>query len=337
MTGKLFVSLFSLFLLVFPALGVSRDVPVYYCLQNRISGEDLSDLGISTDIVSVGGFALLWRNGDDVDQCLSYTEEQVRSSFRKYLETYQFKDSPDMFYLLDLESPIHPKNIHRMDPEMREKTGSALRMRLRVARELLPESKLSLYGIINADAKGDYDELFMSRLRSLQQLGRQGVFDSLDYITPVVYIRFGESDKKAEPTWEAMVRQGVEASTLIRKSNGDLIPQAVINSPYIYNGGAASHYEVVPPEKNRRIVEVLAEYEAVEAIIFWMGWDRWPVMDGDEYKIFKLVDGTDRTVYPLNVRNYFVAHEKPCFTKMQRFHPVDQEGRFPNAVSTRPV
>jgi CheY-like chemotaxis protein len=32
-----------------------------------------------------------------------------------------------------------------------------------------------------------------------------------------------------------------------------------------------------------------------------------------------------------------VAPEKPCFTKMQRFHPVDQEGRFPNAVSTRPV
>ena len=267
-----------LFLLIVSIIQIasSRDIPVYLAQQNVISKQDLSKLKIQyKNIVSVSGSVLCWKKGDTIEKAISYPEDKVRKILQKYLKKRGFKDKDNMLFIIDLESPIHPKKFYTLKPDLFKKVVKAFKMRLRVARQVLPKSKLVLYGIMNAQSMGKYTPDVIKRFKALKSLSKLGVYDYVDYIAPVIYMRFGSKDKrKREATWEAMVRQGIEMSSLIKNSRGEAIPLAVMNSPIIFNSNSKSHKDIVPHSKYKKVIKVIAEYEPVKAIVFWIGSDK---------------------------------------------------------------
>jgi hypothetical protein len=290
-------------------LVLARDIPVELSFQARLAKPELrkalAELKIGNNVISVNGSFLKWNNKDTLERALAYSPAEIKKEFESFLKRGNFPDNKNMVYILDLEAPIHPKNFATLKPELLKKVFKAFKLRIKIARAILPKSKIGLYGIMNASGTGIYSEGFIKRFKALKIFGAQGLYDDLDYIVPVLYQRFGAKDGGREATWEAMVRQGVEASSLIKNSKGESIPLMPFNTPVVWNGGSLSHLSTVPYQKMQKVVKILAEYESVKAIVFWLGWDGHPIKEGENSMDVKLRDGSSKTIYALDLFDYF--------------------------------
>jgi hypothetical protein len=84
------------------------------------------------------------------------------------------------------------------DPTLQAALIQAYITRINVAREVLrekwPTVKLGLYGVVVPDGKGDEDDIFQQRMRGYRWARELGMFESVDYLVPVLYNRVGPSD-----------------------------------------------------------------------------------------------------------------------------------------------
>ncbi|MEK6793317.1 MAG: hypothetical protein AABZ39_00960 [Spirochaetota bacterium] len=284
-----------------PAAGAERKV--YFLLQNQFSAADVASLQIEKG-VSISGSSLCWKKGDSVEKALSYTATDIEAVFASAVKSIGIVDHPGTCIVLDLEHPVHPKEFHGLGGTMNA-VVAAFANRIRIARKQLPRSKLALYGILNPQPQGEYTEEFIRQFAALRSAGKLGMYDDIDYIVPVLYTRFGSNDSERQRSgWEHYIRMGLEASSLMVCSDGNPVPLAPILSSRVLNGGSRNEYDPVPADAMKKILAILAEYESVHAVLFWEGWDGYPLKPGEASMEIKGAGGT-RTIYPLDMEKYF--------------------------------
>jgi hypothetical protein len=146
--------------------------------------------------------------------------------------------------MLDIEDP-HPQDMHKLPLAEQDAMIAAFCVRTMAARKKFPNAKLSLYGTLNPDARGRAnDPVYLARLAALVRAGQKGMFDNLDYLSPVLYIRFGPTDTHWG-TLAEYTKLGITGSKKLRKSNGARIALLPLTCPWVANGNSKHNGQVV--------------------------------------------------------------------------------------------
>lgn len=233
-----------------------------------------SDLKLNNRVWTVSGHALLSNRGDTEEQFLSYSETKIKDKLERYLSNNTSLDrtTTDLI-ILDMESPIHPKRLGEYSGDKQKQIIEAFKMRIKIAREMFPNAKLSLYGVIVSDARGDSTRpFFKPMMQGYERASQLGMFDDLDYISPVLYHRFGLQDKEY-PTLEIYTREAIEQSQTLKKSGGTHLDLATLHSFKVYNGNSKNSEECVAHESINKQLAIIPEYPSVKIVVLWAGPD----------------------------------------------------------------
>ena len=152
-------------------------------------------------------------------------------------------------------SGFAPRSLGEFEGRRQRDLIAAYRRRIGVARQVLrdtevPGLRLGMYQVIVPDGRGESSEGFERRMCGYLEAGRQGMYDELDFICPVMYQRFGVDDTTPEMLHKwvtAATRQGIEGSLDLTRRNGSTIPLVPILSFWVFNGRSASNRQACRP------------------------------------------------------------------------------------------
>ena len=139
-----------------------------------------------------------------------------------------------------------------------------------------------------------------------REAGRQGMYDDLDFICPVLYQRFGPLDagpKRLRQWLDASTRQALDQSVTLTRRNGDGIPLVPILSFWVFNGKSENDRDAVTPASVARQLRLVQDSTGITAILFWSGSEtplgmaraKEPV---EEINIVELLDNTGTLPWP---------------------------------------
>jgi hypothetical protein len=257
---------------------------VRFSLQNRYVNDrlarDLAALGVSNRAVTVSGRATRSEKEISEEEFLGADNDAIRTALTRFLTEHELPRADDLV-ILDMEPRgFAPRALGDFEGPRQRELIDAYRRRIRVARQVLrrsevPRLRLGLYQVIVPDGKGQSTDQFERRMCGYLEAGRQGMYDELDFICPVLYQRFGTDD--AAPAtlrnWvTAATRQGIEGSLALTRRNGATIPLVPILSFWVFNGHSANNRQAVSPDLVARQLQVVQDTGGVAAILFWSGW-----------------------------------------------------------------
>lgn len=248
--------------------------PVTNPHANWFSLVGLGDLGVTTNVWTMGGFALEVKKGDTVDQFLEYSESQIRSKLKSYLKKYQdLKPKTKDLVILDMESPAAPSGFGK--PENRYRIDAiikAYRTRIRIARQELDEAKLALYGVIVPEAQGDPNKkIFRDRMEGYRIAADSGLFEEVDFLSPVLYTRWGPDDacgpnyRRKYCTLAARIRMGIIQTAGL--TNKPLIP---LLSLKVFNRNSLNHAQNLTSEISRAQLNYIQSRPGVNRVVYWV-------------------------------------------------------------------
>jgi hypothetical protein len=256
---------------------------IRFSLQNRYAADSLvsalADLGISNRAVTISGRSTMSDKFISMEDFLDAGPEDIRTTLRQYLANNALLRAND-FVILDMEpSGFAPRSLGQFTEKAQRKLIAAYRRRIRVARQELrqtglPGLKLGLYQVIVPDGKGRPSEDFLERMSGYVAAGRQGMYDQLDFICPVLYQRFGSDDAQPEALrrWvAAATRQAIEQSLTLTRRNGRRVPLVPILSFWVFNGKSENNRQAVSPASVARQLRIVQRGEGIDAIVFWSG------------------------------------------------------------------
>ncbi len=245
---------------------------VHLVEQSTFSSLDLTDTGLMVGSVSVHGSAVKSGSNYDLDDFLGFTEEQITTTFTNYVSNHE-QITDDIIVILDIEHPVHPRRFHTYleDPTLFAAIIGAFKLRIDVARAVLPNNPIGLYGIVTPHGQGS-DTGFSAAREGYAAAGALGLYDDLDYVVPVVYHRFGETDPPFE-TLDDMTHQALQESAALRRTDGRAIPLFPFLSLTIFNGNSNHNGEAPLPGSVDLVMENVLQYPEVALIGFWTGDD----------------------------------------------------------------
>jgi hypothetical protein len=229
-----------------------RDPRIHLAAQNSFytqpSSIPVSSVVVKGDtiVLSSGWF---WGIGaPGVSHLAAFTEKtqaEVERRLQAFLNGHPGV-SPQMTgtLVIDIEDP-HPQDLHKLTPEEQLAVIEAFKTRIAATRAVFPNAKLALYGTINPDARGRAeDPVYLKRLAALVAAGKQGMFDKLDYLVPVLYVRFGPTDAHWL-TLTAYTKLGVTGAKKLRRSDGSKLAILPIIGLRVSNGNSKHHDELL--------------------------------------------------------------------------------------------
>lgn len=255
-----------------------------FSLQNEYADDDrllaaLKELKISNQVVTVSGRATRSEKEISRQEFVDADAGSIQRRLTNFLEEHDLP-RPDDLVILDMEPRgFSPRALGTFYGREQRELIDAYRLRIRVARQVLRRMKLSgvklaLYQVIVPEGKGRRTEEFEERIEGYEEAGRQGMYDQLDYICPVLYQRFGEDDATPERVAEwtgAATRQAIEESLRLTRTNGKHIPLAPILSFWVFNGNSKNNRKAASRERVANQLDIVQGFEGVEIIVFWSG------------------------------------------------------------------
>lgn len=208
--------------------------------------EMLSWLGVKNDVISVSQHWLI-ASQDDQDMFLNATPHEVRLRRNRFFDMIEQAHGVDLntwdgILVFDIESP-HPNSLSEMiirengslRAPVAQRVADAFAMRVTVWRERAPDARYAFYSTLSPHSRGSRDNPSHSKtLAAMQALAARGMFDQIDLLSPLLYLRFGEGDTGYE-TIEKYTRLGIEDSRKIRRSTGESIPLFPMLSFKVFN------------------------------------------------------------------------------------------------------
>lgn len=234
----------------------------------------IDNLQVSNDVWVVGGAGLLAHKKLTIEKFISASDVEVERAFQNYLERHPcLSRQTESLVVLDIEHPIHPKNIWKLGDNgiLQERVVRAISLRIAVVRKHLPYAKLSLYGVVVPNPRGWYTAEVDKMMEGFKFAGAHGMFDELDYISPALYIPYGKNDL-FYPTLVDFTRQGVMLSSRIKKSNGATFGLYPVVGVRVINGGS-KHYKNCNDidDINKQLTLLGDEVTSVKGVILWFG------------------------------------------------------------------
>ena len=299
----------------------SRTCDLRFSLQGRYASVlDLSAFGITNAAVTIHGHALHAGNGIPEAEFIDLAKEGgkfIKARLHDYLRKSNLNFGSNHLVILDMEPGyvddkgnsvnFPPAGLGRYEGLIREETGrlmqdeliEAYSQRITAAREVLlkdwPTVKIGLYGVVVPDGKGQEDERFLQRMRGYKRARKLGMFDQVDYLVPVLYTRFGESDSPADleklHSWiEASARQAITNSKKLTRHNGKTIPLAPILTFWVANGKSKHHEKAILHQTMGLQLRILRSYRSVGMIVLWSGKETKEEMESDPDFKFESLD-----------------------------------------------
>jgi hypothetical protein len=257
---------------------------VRFSLQNRYADDrfanDLAEIGVSNRAVTISGRATISGKGITLEEFLAAKPSAISATFKRFLAEHKLPRANDLV-ILDMEpTGFAPRALGEYEGRQQRDLIAAYRRRIRVAREVLqatqePGLRVGLYQVIVPDGRGETTKEFERRMCGYVEAGRQGMFDELDFICPVLYQRFGTDDTAPETLrkWVvAATRQGIEGTRALTDRNDATIPLVPILSFWVFNGRSANNRHAVSPDLVARQLGVVHDAVGVAAAVFWSGW-----------------------------------------------------------------
>jgi hypothetical protein len=255
-----------------------------FSLQNRYAEgtlvDDLTEFGISNRAVTISGRAT--RSEKDISRTdfIDAKAGEIRTELEGFLDTHDLPRDNDLV-ILDMEpKDIAPRHLGDFedDKKLQRALIAAYRRRIRVARQVMQSTrgvKLGLYQVIVPDGRGRSTREFEQSMRGYREAAKQGMYDRLDSICPVLYQRFGPDDAKPDTLrkWlDASTKQGIAASLTLTRRNRSVLPLAPLLSFWVFNGNSDNNRDAVQPERLARQLRIVQSAVRIEAIVFWSGW-----------------------------------------------------------------
>jgi hypothetical protein len=274
------------------AVAARHHVRPHIAVQNTwFTDADVRRYGVRNDVISISGHWFLQEgtHGGDFTDFLAKTRTDVEHRLDVFKAAHPEVDpDTDATIVIDIESP-HPKNLHTYEDErIRRAIVDAYRVRIAATRAAFPNAKLALYGTLNPDDRGRSDDpTYQDRRDALIEAGREwGLFDDLDYLVPVLYVRFGCDDEANGPCdryWDTLdeyTQLGVDGSTQLRRSDGSSLPLLPLLGFRVNNRNSFFHRELL---MNLRVADPLGATlrkqidiivgRGVEQFALWTGQD----------------------------------------------------------------
>jgi hypothetical protein len=262
---------------------MSRRLKILVCAQNEWYTQPIpchARGGVDT-VITLGGYVFLsvgTRGTPTLDSFLDKTLDEVAAQIQRFLDRHpDVNPKTPAVVIMDIEKP-HPSDFHQHSASMQRRLSRAFGIRAAAARSLLPKAKLGFYGTLVPDARGRAgDDTYLARKRALVRAGKHGMFDLVDCLFPVVYPRFGPTDRSWS-TYEQYTRLAVTGSRELERSDGtspDLLP---LLTYYVANKNSHHKRQLLldlpvpkPLEATLGVqLDVLLD-ERVRRAVFWVG------------------------------------------------------------------
>jgi hypothetical protein len=220
---------------------------VYFTHPSELTAE-----GVTNNSIVVYGSSLIAGHGTHMPQYLGATYEQVHHKFSSFVASRNLSNTTD-YVLLDMETPAPPKKWGHLLTQDEDDDGTkfaaiitAFKLRITVARALLPHAKLCLYGTPVPRSPHPTGAGWLQQLAGYTRAGQLGAFDGADYICPVCYMRFGVDDHSNYMTKiHTATDMAINAAKTFVKADGSHIPVLPLISPNVYNGNSKSNRKLV--------------------------------------------------------------------------------------------
>jgi hypothetical protein len=243
--------------------------------QRQPSKLDLVGLGVSTRGVSGSSYWFSAPKGISVDDFISVSNDEVRKTLKRQLLAHGVNGNIRL--MIDIENPVHPKHFTRYMSRHGEKAFSqliaAFKRRVDIARELLPEARIGIYGMPTPTSSDRNAARLSKQMSGIQAAANMGLLDSVDDIYPTLYLRFGPDDRKYKVYIEEMTRSGIESAMKVRRADGSAPGVVPLFSYKIFNGGSANHREIAPVELGRLQWKIAQSTKGISAIAYWIARD----------------------------------------------------------------
>ncbi len=240
----------------------------------------LRSMGVGNHAWCAHGSALLAGSGTEMEDFLSTSYEDIRAQFADYVDRKALTPGTTDLVILDIEKPVQPREFGSFIEELEAEDNmelfgqyiDAFRRRIQAAREVLPNARIAMYGVIVPHSWGDPDLPSQQKIMSGYWAAEEhGFYDDADILVPIIYQRFGPDDNKFDRLDDYTILGWEEANDL-RRSDGSSIPVVPMTTFKIYNGGSPYTKTPVEPENLLYQVNVLRDL-GVHEFLFWNGKD----------------------------------------------------------------
>jgi hypothetical protein len=258
---------------------------IIVCAQNEWYTQPIPCLvdGGPDTVITLGGF--LFRSVGtpgvpNLEAFVNVKRSEVEDRIQRFLDA-----NPDVSALtkgrvvMDIEGPPFPSGFHRQPPRMQARLARAFATRAEAARRKFPKAKLGFYGTLLPDSRGRETAAYLARIAALVKAGERGMFDEIDFLVPVIYPRFGPTDRAdAWGSYEPYTRKAIEGSRHIRKSDGSSLPVLPFLTVSVSNKNSKHHNQILLDLPTPHPLDVTLGVQLdvllalrVRTAVFWVG------------------------------------------------------------------
>lgn len=254
-----------------------------------------------SDVVVVNGSFLLQQSDTITFQdFLGKTQQQVETRLGTYVSNNPEMDGYDQIIILDMESP-HPNDLHTYSSTDEDAIVDAWITRIAAANAVFPDATIGMYGTLVPNGQGDdQNATYQARVAALVEAGEEGLYEGLDFLVPVLYVRFGCDDEMSGPPdcdadWDTLdeyTALGVTGSRELEKIDDSVLPLLPLLTVSVANGNSNFNDVMLldlgvsdPLEATIGTqLDILAGEDVLDAVL-WIG-------NGDNYASSDVLDVT---------------------------------------------
>ncbi len=220
----------------------------------------------------ISGSALGVAKGMSIEQVVEMSEEDIRARLEKYIAGHpRLGTGAGLLVILDMEHPLSVPSLADVFEERGEggfgDAVAALRRRVSVARSLLPEAVIGLYGVGTPPSQGNVTAAYTRQIEAAVAAARQGLFAEVQALCPAVYARFCPEDE-AFGSLPRAARTAVKGCERIVTAANRHIPIVPLLSFTVFNGNSACNRAPASLEATAQALTTMAE-DGIAGVVFW--------------------------------------------------------------------
>jgi len=238
----------------------------------------------------------------------SFANQNIQD-IQNHIDTFtDYGDEFDGILVLDIEIisqalRLHPREWADRSSAELDLIYEGLKRHITAVRNLYPKAKLSLYGVPTLNANPVDPEYLQARISVYAQAAAQGVFDQLDFLSPILYLRQGPNDLNFSSNMDNYIRESIDIGSMYTTTGGSQLPALPLLNFLVENGNSNDNGRAVNDLEmynlmNDFISKIKEKKNQVHALIWWSGFlEKDPYSNFDGYYLDSISGGVDGNAY----------------------------------------